>query len=117
MTDRTKEYKADQERRRGDKRLSIFEIEGDLPRERAKVTLHFSVVMEATCTIIRHHLCIPHDAYLDSKGRLVCDERDHRHGSVSEDLLDPEPSAEILEGLRAIATIQGLKTNFMKGTK
>jgi hypothetical protein len=113
MTDRTKEYK-EHFLRSNRRSPPLVALEGDLPRERAKVHLHYSTVMEETCRIIRTRLGIPHDAYLDPKGRLVCDERDHRHGSIGEDLLDPEPSAEVRHGLAVIATIEGLKLRFIK---
>lgn len=56
--------------------------------------------MQAFCGALRQKYGIDGDAYLNSKGQLVCDERGWRHGSVGTDMLDAKPSAEKVRVMR-----------------
>lgn len=45
---------------------------------------------------VKRRLKIDSDAYLNSSNQLVCDERDWRHGSVGQDMLNPNPDEYVV---------------------
>jgi hypothetical protein len=72
----------------------------------ATIVVPLRDVQDAYLEALRRHYSIPGDAYLDDKGRMVCDERGWRHGSVGTDILDANPSEEVVKALQFIALMK-----------
>lgn len=53
---------------------------------------------------LRTRLGVAHDVRVEG-GKLVCDERDHRHGSVGTDIIDPSPLPQVVAVVNALETL------------
>lgn len=76
------------------------------------VRVHYATVLMEACDIINHRLDVPSDARLDEKGRMVCDERNHRHGSIGTDILAEQPTKDQLLAIAIVRRIRELVERF-----
>lgn len=71
----------------------------------------FAEVARLVAKEIRTRKDIPSDARLEN-GKMVCDERDHRHGSVGTEILEDNPSAETIDALNFIKRLDAYVLEF-----
>lgn len=77
-----------------------------------EIKVSFNELAEHVEFEIKRRHNIASDGRLDSQGRIVCDERGHRHGSIGTDTLDEKPSVEQVNALQFIKQLNDYVRQF-----
>lgn len=86
-------------------------------REHVDVNVSLRDLAGAISYEIRKHHNIDSDAYVDSKNRLVCDDRNWRHGSIGTDILKENASDTDIKVLNFLSELSNYVYEINKKAK